>query len=685
MKRFTLLSSVILTASMLFAACSSSPKKSSDGAISELGVDGGEADLQTDAAVDQGSDGEATDAGDDAIADAPPPPDNATCGSPMALEITGGSVTIDGDTTWAGDEFPGIHCGNPVGPWPGPQLYYKVELTAGQAYRVSMEPTGAAFDAAIYAFPASTACSAGAINAACAGLSSDIVGAPTVEVLLLEPETTEDWIIVVDSFDAPEAGPFFLKVEEVEPPTNTTCETPELLTLSAAGVATARGDTSISTSELDGVHCHDPLGPWPGPQLYYEIELEAGKHYKVTMRPEGNAFDGSLYAFDASALCTAVYLNAYCREHASDLSGTGEEVLLLSPTTTTPWKIVVDSWSTGAAGPFTLTVQEVTFPSNTTCQTAEAVTLDSAGTAHIGGDTALSTDQFPTLQCGGTVPMAGPQLYYKVDMVKDTTYRVSLKSTFDAFMVLFSTITCSEGAIETECGTAGITGDMIWKSSGRTMDLLYTPSVDMTYLAVDSGGGHGGVFYVDIEKFEPPSFTAPISFDFEGDCQGFAATNDWQCGELGFFATPNCDLSVVGPPAAHSGTSAWGTRLNDCYTPYGNNAGAGQTICQNTLRNDDSILRFSVQIPNWSNVTLRYWSWEDFADEFDWSEVRVDGDAIEGGQICGGTPPPTDWVERTLDLSAYAGQIVDVSFHFMASALTNGAGWYIDDLSISGS
>ncbi|MBW2731164.1 MAG: hypothetical protein JRH20_02160, partial [Deltaproteobacteria bacterium] len=142
---------------------------------------------------------------------------------------------------------------------------------------------------------------------------------------------------------------------------------------------------------------------------------------------------------------------------------------------------------------------------------------------------------------------------------------------------------------------------------------------------------------------------------------------------------------AVGPSNAHSGTSAWGTRLNDCFTPYGNNAGAGASVCQNTAPNDDSILRFIVQLPSWSTATLRYWSWEDFGGDFDWAEVRVHGEMLAGSQICGGTPTPTGWVERGLDLSAYAGQIVEVSFHMMASSLTNHAGWYIDDLSIDGS
>ncbi|MBW2734628.1 MAG: hypothetical protein JRH20_19745, partial [Deltaproteobacteria bacterium] len=574
MMHIGLRSAVMLNLWAALLACSPAPNTTQDGSIFEQGGEGIYGDGVDDWALDDGSHRDGPDS-----TDATPPPDNAICGAPQHLELAAGEASVNGETTWAGDEFPGVHCQHPLGPWPGPQLYYQVALIAGQAYQVSTTPTGAAFDGALYAFPASTVCSAAAINVACAGHSSDIVGAPTMEVLLLKPEVTEAWIIVVDSYGLAEAGAFVLTVKEVAAPVNTTCDTPEVLTLSAAGTATAKGDTSISASELDEVHCHDALGPWLGPQLYYEVEFEAGKHYKVMMTPTGNAFDGSLYAFQASAECTAVYLNAYCREHASDLSGTGAEVLFLSPTTTESWKLVVDSWSPGAAGPFTLTVEEVMFPDNTLCANARAISLD-AGRATIKGDTALSSDEFATLQCGGTIPLAGPQLYYAVDMVPDTTYRLRLKPAFDAFLVLFSTPTCSEAAIEAECSTRGISGDRMWNSAGHAMDLLYTPSSDTTYLAVDSAGGHGGAFILEIERFEPPTFIAPFSFDFEGDCQGLAATNDWQCGELSFAATPVCDSVAVGPSNAHSGTSAWGTRLNDCFTPYGNNAGAGASVCQ---------------------------------------------------------------------------------------------------------
>jgi len=103
--------------------------------------------------------------------------------------------------------------------------------------------------------------------------------------------------------------------------------------------------------------------------------------------------------------------------------------------------------------------------------------------------------------------------------------------------------------------------------------------------------------------------------------------------------------------------------------------------------NDDSALRLRVTIPaGWTKAELTYWAWEDLNIPNDWAEVRVAGSAVTAGKVCTGSPvKPTSWVQRTVDLSAHVGQTVEVSFHMLASPVTSLAGWYIDDLAVSGS
>jgi hypothetical protein len=174
-----------------------------------------------------------------------------------------------------------------------------------------------------------------------------------------------------------------------------------------------------------------------------------------------------------------------------------------------------------------------------------------------------------------------------------------------------------------------------------------------------------------------------VFWDFEGNCQGLDANRDWECGTLNFVAGGGCSSSAAPPPNAYSGTDVWGTKLNDCYTDYANHQ--TYSSCSNDDLTDDSVLKFQVAIPSgWTSATMTWWAWEDLYISYDWGEVYINGTAVD--QICSGSyAAPTAWVQRSVDLSAYAGQTIDVAFHSMASGTTNYSGWYIDDLEISGS
>ena len=121
------------------------------------------------------------------------------------------------------------------------------------------------------------------------------------------------------------------------------------------------------------------------------------------------------------------------------------------------------------------------------------------------------------------------------------------------------------------------------------------------------------------------------------------------------------------------------------YSPLDNAAGSSSAGCTNADPSDDSVLRFRVALPaSWTTAKLTYYSWEDIYTYYDWGEVRVDKQAV--GQLCStGYSAPTAWVKRTIDLSAHLGKTVEVALHFMATAYSNYAGWYVDDLSVDGS
>lgn len=180
----------------------------------------------------------------------------------------------------------------------------------------------------------------------------------------------------------------------------------------------------------------------------------------------------------------------------------------------------------------------------------------------------------------------------------------------------------------------------------------------------------------------PGTLVAPLTLDFELSDGALAGTKDWEWGKLGNWnPSSSCDGSETPPTAGHSGMGAWGTKISDCYSPLGN----ASSTCNNSDTTDDSVLSFKVKIPgNWTKATLSFYEWYDLFLTFDWSEIRVDGTVAT--QTCtGSAPSPPGWSQRTVDLSAYAGKIIEVAFHMMATSVVNYAGWYIDDLSISGS
>jgi hypothetical protein len=672
-----------LDAAVADAAVDAKPTPDGTG---EGGVDGaveGGVDAALDASVD------AAEAGGDLLPpdtgpDGPPPPSHAACATPKVVALVGGKATVTDDTTTSVDEHATVDCAHQLGPWPGPQLYFSVPLVGGKAYKVTVTPTGSTgFDAALYAFPAATACTAAAINTACKGLASDKVGPKAVELLLLKPTSSASWLLVVDAYGPSQRGPFTLAIEELTPPANTTCATAQTVAL-GGGKASVSGDTTLSTDEFAKLSCGTGTGgPWPGPQLYYRLTgLAAGKHYKVALTASG--FDAALYAFPAATTCSEAAIDAACKGLASDSSGSGPEVVVISPTAAGDWKVAVDAAVANAAGSFTLAVQEVTLPTNTSCAKAQAVTL-TGGTATVAADTSLSADEFAGLKCGGLAALSGPQLYYTIDVKSGESYALKLTPEFDARLYVAPAATCTATALEQGCASGGASGDVMTVFAKTPTELLLAPSAAGTYLVGVDSAGAGGAFSLTITQQTVPTFSAPLSLNFDGDCKGLAATNDWACGTLAFSAGSGCAAKAAGPKAAHSGTGAWGTVLNDCHAPLGNNA--GYTSCTNAAPNDDSILRLRVTLPaTWTKASLSYWSWEDLNIPNDWGEVRVDGNPVSSVAICPGSPvTPTAWVQRTVDLTAHLGQTVTIGFHMMASPVTNLAGWYIDDLAVSGS
>ena len=166
--------------------------------------------------------------------------------------------------------------------------------------------------------------------------------------------------------------------------------------------------------------------------------------------------------------------------------------------------------------------------------------------------------------------------------------------------------------------------------------------------------------------------------DFEANNGGLVGTLDWEWGTYAWVGS-NCGGGTE-PPGPHSGTSMWGTVLNNCYNNLGNNA--GYATCTNSNPADDSILTLSVDLTGLPDATLSWWEWYDLFSNWDWAEVYANGTRVFPHCESSYTAP-TAWVQQTVNLTPFVGGVVTIEFHMMASTVVNYSGWYLDDVSVT--
>jgi len=153
-------------------------------------------------------------------------------------------------------------------------------------------------------------------------------------------------------------------------------------------------------------------------------------------------------------------------------------------------------------------------------------------------------------------------------------------------------------------------------------------------------------------------------------------------GDVTIDFTGNTQVGLV-DAQAHSGAFAWwGNRTDD----------------------SDATLTHDFDLKGVKNASLNFWTWYDLEEDFDYAYVEVSTDAgktwtILPGRysvttnpngnsfgpaftgVSGGGRAP-EWVQESIDLSAYAGQQVQVRFQYITDDAVNGPGILLDDISI---
>jgi len=164
---------------------------------------------------------------------------------------------------------------------------------------------------------------------------------------------------------------------------------------------------------------------------------------------------------------------------------------------------------------------------------------------------------------------------------------------------------------------------------------------------------------------------APPYDDFEMDNGGWVPTSTWDpigdwewTGDYNVanWAPTYTGTNVVPPPNAYSGTGMWGTKINTNYTNSGG----------------DNNLTKTFNLAGVNNAEIRFWSWENTFGNWDYCQVRVNGNLVWGPSWM---YQNTVWTERVIDISAYDGMAnVEIQFQMHATTTVNYAGWYIDDV-----
>ena len=163
---------------------------------------------------------------------------NDRCANPQRVDFVNGQITISDNTSRGSDEFPTLVCGGPVfaGPLTGRQLYYRFTVRAGMKYEIRLQLINGDDPDIFYVFPASSACTVDAIQAACK--SGGKTGtAPTTPGTLTTfvPSDPGDYIVAVDTDFVGSGGPFTLNIFEHCGDSNPTGCLPETCTPSLVG------------------------------------------------------------------------------------------------------------------------------------------------------------------------------------------------------------------------------------------------------------------------------------------------------------------------------------------------------------------------------------------------------------------------------------------------------------------
>lgn len=138
----------------------------------------------------------------------------------------------------------------------------------------------------------------------------------------------------------------------------------------------------------------------------------------------------------------------------------------------------------------------------------------------------------------------------------------------------------------------------------------------------------------------------------------------------------------IGSPTAGPATNSTGHRAysgTNCASTQGYTASNQDVrlICTNYGGTNFLLVPTADQYPR-----LRFWQWFNLANAHIYAQISTDGTTwtnlssylnIDSGGV---------WSRPSYDLTAYAGEYVQIAFHFISGGSGNGLGWFVDDVAV---
>lgn len=265
-------------------------------------------------------------------------PSNTQCINAKPLTFSNGSVSDQGDSTFALNQFGNaLTCDANLksSVFSGPQVFYRFSAQPGQVYSFSIQSD---FDNSGYLlFPESDRCKLDAINVSCG--SAGIQGMQYTSYLSgknnvfdFSPKTPGNYIFAIGGLYSKYFGSYHFTIKERAYPSNSKCLSPKELLLSQSPLR-IRDDTTTAINEFGNTIKCGNKDSFQAAQLYYKVRLMEGMEYTIGLSTK--AYSPSIYAFLAGT-CDESVINTQCK------LWNGKNTMSIHPEKTADYILVVD-------------------------------------------------------------------------------------------------------------------------------------------------------------------------------------------------------------------------------------------------------------------------------------------------------------------------------------------------------